>query len=179
MNPYCNVPREQRGMQPLLDEFNADETLVGNWAANLLIYWFLYLSMLSAAAAADPGAQKESPALQVKETGVSAFRNVKVYAEPGRFGGWPANHGLWSWGNEILVGFSRGYYKDLGPELLQLDSGLGVHRLLDCQRMEMERLLEDRYLAVIPGIDVDPEGPHPRSEGAGDLITRQVLPDRA
>src|SRR5436190_12095477 len=86
-----------------------------------LIYWFLYLSMLAAAAAADPGAQKESPALQVKETGVSAFRNVKVYAEPGRFGGWPANHGLWSWGNEILVGFSRGYYKDLGLERHNID----------------------------------------------------------
>src|SRR6188474_2026088 len=43
-----------------------------------------------------------------------AIRHVKVYAEPGRFGGWPANHGLWSWGNEILVGFSRGFYKDLG-----------------------------------------------------------------
>src|SRR6516165_10917130 len=37
-----------------------------------------------------------------------------VYGEEGRFAGWPANHGIWSWGNEILVGFSRGYYKDLG-----------------------------------------------------------------
>src|SRR4026209_132075 len=43
-------------------------------------------------------------------------RHVKVYAEAGRFGGWPANHGLWSWGDEILVGFSAGYYKDLGPD---------------------------------------------------------------
>jgi len=39
---------------------------------------------------------------------------VTVYREVGRFGGWPANHGIWSWGNEILVGFSRGYYKDRG-----------------------------------------------------------------
>lgn len=38
-----------------------------------------------------------------------------VYAEPGRFAGWPANHGIWSWGDEILVGFSRGWYKDRGP----------------------------------------------------------------
>jgi hypothetical protein len=38
-----------------------------------------------------------------------------VYREPGRFGGWPANHGMWSWGDEVLVGFSRGYYKDRGP----------------------------------------------------------------
>ena len=33
---------------------------------------------------------------------------------PGRFAGWPANHGIWSWGDEILVGFSRGIYKDRG-----------------------------------------------------------------
>jgi hypothetical protein len=42
-------------------------------------------------------------------------RNVVVYAEAGRFAGWPANHGSWSWGDEILVGFSRGHYKDRGP----------------------------------------------------------------
>jgi hypothetical protein len=37
--------------------------------------------------------------------------NVVVYREAGRYGGWPANHGIWSWGNEILVGFERGYFK--------------------------------------------------------------------
>jgi len=41
-------------------------------------------------------------------------RHVKVYFEKGMFGGWPANHGIWSWGNEILVGFGMGYYKDQG-----------------------------------------------------------------
>jgi hypothetical protein len=35
-----------------------------------------------------------------------------VYFERGRYGGWPANHGIWSWGNEILVGFARGYHKE-------------------------------------------------------------------
>ena len=40
--------------------------------------------------------------------------HTTVYYEPGRFGGWPANHGIWSWGDEILVGFSRGYYQDRG-----------------------------------------------------------------
>src|SRR5207244_13339713 len=43
-----------------------------------------------------------------------ALRHVVVYREEGRFAGWPANHGIWSWGDEILVGFSRGYYKDRG-----------------------------------------------------------------
>ena len=41
-------------------------------------------------------------------------RHVKVYFEKGMFGGWPANHGIWNWGNEILVGFGMGYYKDQG-----------------------------------------------------------------
>jgi len=49
------------------------------------------------------------------------IKHITVYFEQGRFGGWPANHGLWSWGNEILVGFSRGYYKDLGPNLHAID----------------------------------------------------------
>jgi hypothetical protein len=50
-----------------------------------------------------------------------AVTHVKIYYEPGRFGGWPANHGIWSWGNEILVGYSRGYYKDLGPTRHHID----------------------------------------------------------
>lgn len=45
---------------------------------------------------------------------VPAAEHVIVYKEEGRFGGWPANHGMWNWGDEILVGFSRGYYKNLG-----------------------------------------------------------------
>lgn len=28
-----------------------------------------------------------------------------VFYEEGRFAGWPANHGIWIWGEEILVGF--------------------------------------------------------------------------
>jgi len=51
-------------------------------------------------------------------------QNIKVYFEPGRFGGWPANNGIWIWGDEILVGFARGYYKDLGPEMHNIDRDL-------------------------------------------------------
>jgi hypothetical protein len=39
------------------------------------------------------------------------MRHTIIYQEPGRFGGWPANHGIWSWGNEILVGFERAWYQ--------------------------------------------------------------------
>lgn len=49
------------------------------------------------------------------------LQHVEVFYEEGRFGGWPANHGIWSWGNEMLVGFSRGYHKDLGPDMHNID----------------------------------------------------------
>src|SRR6516162_5109961 len=56
--------------------------------------------------------------MQAKEPVVE---HVMVFHEPGRFGGWPANHGIWSWGDEILVGFSREFHKDLGPERHNID----------------------------------------------------------
>ncbi len=40
------------------------------------------------------------------------MQHVDVYRVAGRYGGWPANHGIWAWGNEILVGFEAGYFKD-------------------------------------------------------------------
>jgi hypothetical protein len=39
----------------------------------------------------------------------AAEHTVEVYKQPRRFAGWPANHGIWSWGNEIVVGFESGY----------------------------------------------------------------------
>jgi len=50
-----------------------------------------------------------------------AVEHVIIYRQPGRFGGWPANHGIWAWGDEILVGFSVGFHKDLGPERHNID----------------------------------------------------------
>lgn len=59
----------------------------------------LCLSLALLAAAAEP------PAI----TSPGPLKHVTVFREKGRFGGWPANHGIWSWGNEILVGFEAGY----------------------------------------------------------------------
>jgi hypothetical protein len=39
-------------------------------------------------------------------------KHVIVYHEPGRFGGWPANNGVWNWGDEILVGFIRAWLQE-------------------------------------------------------------------
>jgi hypothetical protein len=39
------------------------------------------------------------------------FDHGIVFFEEGRFAGWPANNGAWNWGDEIVVGFTLGYYK--------------------------------------------------------------------
>jgi hypothetical protein len=33
--------------------------------------------------------------------------HIVVYREEGKFGGWPANYGMWVWGNEIVVSFTQ------------------------------------------------------------------------
>jgi len=40
------------------------------------------------------------------------IKHVIVYKQDGRFCGWPANNGAWSWGNEILVCFELCYFKE-------------------------------------------------------------------
>ncbi len=56
-----------------------------------------------------------------KKPALNNIKHVKVFYQKNRFGGWPANHGIWIWGNEILVGFSAGDYKDLGPARHNID----------------------------------------------------------
>ena len=41
-------------------------------------------------------------------------RQGVLFGKAGEVAGWPANPGLWSWGDEILVGFSIGSHQDLG-----------------------------------------------------------------
>lgn len=37
--------------------------------------------------------------------------NVIVFKETGKFGGWPANHGIWIWGSEIVLGHRLATFK--------------------------------------------------------------------
>ncbi len=67
---------------------------------------------------ACPAPEEEAPAEAPERSTVmapaDAVQHNKVYFEKDMFGGWPANHGIWIWDNEILVGFGMGYYKDQG-----------------------------------------------------------------
>ncbi|MEZ4867275.1 MAG: sialidase family protein [Caldilineaceae bacterium] len=42
------------------------------------------------------------------------MQHITIYREPGRFAGWPANYGIWHWGDEIVVGFTAGYTDPAG-----------------------------------------------------------------
>ena len=62
-----------------------------------------------------------------RQCGNDAVKHVIVCSEPDKFCGWPANCGLWAWGNEILVGFAQAEYvpKDCGHSR----GGKGVYLL--------------------------------------------------
>ena len=87
----------------------------------------LLAAYLCAASSSETGVpeQKQSPqgitSHDSSQRASDVPLHVKVYHQPGRFGGWPGNHGIWSWGNEILVGFSAGYFQDHGPARHAID----------------------------------------------------------
>lgn len=65
-------------------------------------------------------------ALSFALAATAAEHTVVVYKEPGRFAGWPANHGIWSWGDEIVVGFEAGYLHARDPQ--QREHGIDYQR---------------------------------------------------
>jgi len=46
------------------------------------------------------------------EGAAPGIEHVVVHRDDGRFCGWPANNGAWSWGNEILVAFDLHFFKE-------------------------------------------------------------------
>jgi hypothetical protein len=50
------------------------------------------------------------PAVLFAEEASVSIEHKIVAIEKDRFHGWPANNGVWQWGNEILVGFTQGDY---------------------------------------------------------------------
>lgn len=59
-----------------------------------------------------------------------AVDHVVVYGKEGEFAGWPANHGMWMWGDEILVGLSTGVHQNLGEERHNIDREKPEHHVL-------------------------------------------------
>lgn len=62
---------------------------------------------------------------------VEVERHVVAWRQPGRYGGWPANHGIWSWGDEIVCGCTAGFMKSGDPNRHPIDRSAGeAHALL-------------------------------------------------
>jgi hypothetical protein len=109
----------------------------------MTLFWFNALSLI---------ATTQEPA--------EVLRHVIVYRAEGRFAGWPANHGIWSWRDEILVGFSRGYYKDRG-----------LYHHIDKEKPEEFLLARSRDAGVTWTI----EEPRPRGALAGTAGMRHGI----
>ncbi len=60
-------------------------------------------------------------AAAAEQDGPRVVQHVEVYNQPGRFAGWPANNGIWNWGNEIVVGFDLGYHKQKSGHTIDPD----------------------------------------------------------
>jgi hypothetical protein len=57
-----------------------------------------------------------SPILSIATSQVASdeAEHVRVFYEEGRYGGWPANIGIWNWDDEILVGFIDAEFRQTG-----------------------------------------------------------------
>lgn len=93
-------------------------------------------------------------------------KHTIVYAEPGVYAGWPANHGAWQWGDEFLVGFLRGKYKRKS-----------MHNIAEPFEKVLARSLDggNSWAIEVPGVDFEchesatPE-PAPRFSLADNII---------
>lgn len=95
-----------------------------------------------------------------------AARHVVVYRESGRFGGWPANHGIWSWGQEIVVGFSAAWFKKMPMDRHQYDSS----------KPEEPRLARSLDGGETWGIEA-PKSLLPWEQGGGVAVPQQIPMD--
>ena len=149
---------------------------------------FLVTCLLAAGMAACSTPDETSPSGE-KQVTADEPRHIKVYFEKGMFGGWPANHGIWSWGNEILVGFGMGYYKDQGlghhidrekPEIPMLARSLdgGETWSIEDPGENGYLLTEGGYLHGVtrPGVTIPALK---ESEGGHRLHTPRPRPDRS
>lgn len=90
-------------------------------------------------------------------------KHVVVYHEAGRYGGWPANSGIWNWGDEILVSFGRGWSQEKADNhsvARDMPGGMVFARSLDGG---------ERWTLEVPDPAFDDAGRLPASPGGIDF----------
>lgn len=64
-------------------------------------------------------------------TAIDVIAHVDAWREAGRYGGWPANHGIWHWDDEIVCGCTQGRLRQGDPNRHPIDRTAGeTHALL-------------------------------------------------
>ncbi len=86
---------------------------------------------------------------------------IQVYSEPGRFGGWPANHGIWAWGNEIVVGFQSCFFKVID------DGNHAIDKSKPRENLQARSLDGGRTWSL-------EKGPSEQTAGNGSLAAREL-----
>lgn len=93
------------------------------------------------------------------------MKHRTVYQENETYAGWPANHGAWQWGDELLVGFMRGKYQNRG-----------MHNVVEPFQKMLARSMDggETWAAEVPNVDF--EAHTLLDDVAGDAIgARAVL----
>ncbi len=113
-----------------------------------------------------------TPAPPTAGSATPAPQHAVVARAPGRYGGWPANHGIWTWGDEVLVGFSWGHMRG---------GGAAAGHPIDRQQPEEHMLARSLdgglhwSLEKNPGLIPPPAPGHiagvPTEKGGSDLST--------
>ncbi len=89
--------------------------------------------------------------------------HVVVYREPGKFAGWPANYGLWMWGDELVVSFTQCTFQ----------AGAGFHARTE---EEPARVLQSRSVDGGRTWTTQPS-PAPSPGGRGFSADEHMLPE--
>jgi len=100
-------------------------------------------------------------------------RNVVVYKTPGRYAGWPANHGIWNWGDEILVGFESGQFK-VNRSIHAVDYSQKEEHLLARSKDGGETWAIEKPLSLLPPPGGKMAGVP--TEDGGKPVTKNITP---
>lgn len=93
-----------------------------------------------------------------------------VFRQAGRFAAWPANHGIWRWENEVLVGFQVAPYQDKPGH--PWDSSRSLHQFARTSDGGRSWEIEDALAAGISGLATGhrPDDPQKPVTGPADKM---------
>lgn len=96
------------------------------------------------------------------------MKHVEIYRRPGRYAGWPANYGLWSWGDDIVVGFTAGYMKADPEEFHPVDRERPQTPMVGMSKDGGETWVAAPAPLMVPGAQGLSAGEHRASGARGD-----------